>query len=67
MAEELSKIPWIFDPIDMEYALRDAELASETKNQLLAAAFETVAAVHAAISEGAGKTAGILSAANRAD
>jgi hypothetical protein len=44
----------------MEYALAEVELESEVRRQLLAARFETVAQVHGAIAEGAGKAAELL-------
>jgi hypothetical protein len=48
------------DPIHMEYALHDAELDSGVRNRLLATHFETVAAVHEAIAQGARRAAELV-------
>ncbi len=48
------------DPIWMEYALQEVELEAGTRNQLLATQFETVAAVHDALAQGAKQAAAIL-------
>jgi hypothetical protein len=44
----------------MEYALQEVELEADVRNTLLAAQFETVAAVHAALAKGAKQAAEIL-------
>ncbi len=51
------------DPIWMEYALLDSELEAGVKNRLLAAQFETVAAVHTALAQGASQAAKIMAGA----
>jgi hypothetical protein len=51
---------WATDPIWMEYVLREVELESEVRRQLIATRFETVAKVHSAIAEGAGTMANVL-------
>ena len=48
------------DPIWMEYALAEVELEASVRNQLLATQFETVAAVHGALAQGAKQAAEIL-------
>jgi hypothetical protein len=51
------------DPIWMEYALQEVELEANVRNSLLAAQFQTVAAVHTALAEGAKQAAEVLSRA----
>ena len=48
------------DPIWMEYALQEVELEANVRNSLLAAQFQTVAAVHTALAEGAKQAAEVL-------
>lgn len=50
----------IADPIWMEYAVRELEVESETKSQLIATQFEALAAVHTALADGARKASQIL-------
>jgi hypothetical protein len=48
------------DPIWMEYALQEVELEADVRNRLLATQFETVAAVHTALAQGAKQAAEVL-------
>jgi hypothetical protein len=48
------------DPAWMEYALQDSELEANVKSRLLASQFNTIAAVHSAIAEGASDAARII-------
>ena len=65
--ESISELPSAFrwkpgpitDWIDMEFVLQEIDPALRT--QVIAARFETVAAVHRNLAEGAAKVAGILS------
>ena len=56
--------PWLHphrgDPIDMEYVLEAMELEPDVRSSLLAASFETMAEIHAAVARGATKAAEIL-------
>lgn len=53
------------DPIWMEYILREVELEEQVRNRLLATQFETLAAVHTALADGAKQAAETLGAAGR--
>jgi hypothetical protein len=48
------------DPIWMEYALQEVELEADVRSRLLAIQFETVAAVHEALAQGAKQAAAAL-------
>jgi len=48
------------DPAWMEYALQESELEANVKSRLLASQFNTIAAVHNAIAEGASEAAKII-------
>jgi hypothetical protein len=48
------------DPIWMEYVLKELEVSLDVKQALAATQFETLAAMHTALAEGARKAAGIL-------
>lgn len=51
------------DPIWMEYILREVELEEHVRNRLLATQFETLAAVHTALANGAKQAAETLGGA----
>jgi hypothetical protein len=50
----------VTDPIWWFDVLKELEVEQEVKSRLLATRFETLAAVHGAIAEGATKAAGLL-------
>jgi len=54
----------VTDSIDMEYVLQ--ELDPGIRTQVIAARFETVAAMHRTLAEGAAKVAGIIGGKQRA-
>jgi hypothetical protein len=70
-AEHIAELPSAFrfrphpatDFIDMEFVIQ--EINENLRAQVIAANFETVAAMHRALAEGAAKIAGIIGAGKR--